>query len=121
MVKDRRRYARHNTELPANYSFAPSSFFKKLNGDTATCKGIIKDMSPGGIRLDAWERLNKSMHVIVEILLKSGEIHVSMSGKVIWTKKLNDITTCGIKLNWVSNESAYSDFVEMLRLASDIY
>ena len=116
---DRRKHTRHSIDLLANYTLAPS-FLKRLNSDSAG-EGIIKDMSYGGIGLEVCERLIKSMPVMVEFILKSRDIHVSVSGRVIWAKKHNDTTSCGIKLDWISNEDAYSDYMEMLRFANEIY
>jgi len=111
---ERRRDERYKTALDAPY--AVTRLKESIEG-----KGVIRDISYSGLRLDICERLNKRAHFIIPIITQKLGIYVTVSGKIIWIKRQDDVASYGIKLDWFSDEDAYKKYIKILESADEIY
>ena len=111
---NRRKYKRFTTNLKTSYAIT------RLNEDKQG-EGIIKNVSYGGLGIDVCDVLNKKAHLIVEIKTNGIKSNITIAGKVIWFKNYGDFASCGIKLEWISNENGYADYIRRLEAASGIY
>ncbi|MBN1405485.1 MAG: PilZ domain-containing protein [Candidatus Omnitrophica bacterium] len=112
---DRRRHKRYTIDLYADYAFT------KLWEDVAE-KGIIRDISCSGMKLDACIKLNRRSHFVISV--KSGDSEssdITITGKARWLKKQNIVITYGIEIRWVSDADAYKQYIEKLKEADSIY
>lgn len=77
MYEEKRRYPRLDINVNVNW--------KKVTPDSASIKGISKNISEGGICLIVYEKLNVGDVLFLNIELPTGKI-ISGNGKVAWTK-----------------------------------
>ncbi len=110
---ERRGYKRYRIKLDVPYAAT------RLKEDIES-KGIIRNISSGGLRLDIGERLNKRAHFIIPIIVQYLGIYVTVSGKIVWVE-YNDVASYGVKLDWFSDKDAYKKYIEILKSADKIY
>ena len=113
-IGERRKHNRYNTDVKVRYVPANSQ-------EDATEEGIVRDISCGGLKLDTINPINKRAHILVEISLKDLDITFAATGVVRWGKKLNGLTSHGIKFRWISDQEAYKKYIEMLDITEGTY
>ena len=110
---ERRRHKRYRINLDTPY--AVTRLRESIEG-----KGIIRNISYGGLKLDISKKLQKKAHFIIPIIAQKLDIYVTVAGKIIWVK-YNDVASCGIKLEWFSDKDVYKKYIEILESADKIY
>jgi len=68
------------------------------------CRGVVKDITVGGLLLETNVKLNK--HDILQLNLTLGEScrNLSMEGRVCWVKKKKTGHTAGVEFMDISEE-----------------
>ncbi len=92
--KDKRKAFRLNAYHLVKYKLFP-------RGEWQSALASIKDISSGGVRLKAGEKIDKGK--IVELLINFPQISQSLacSGKVVWVKKLGNVHRYEMGLEFV--------------------
>ena len=108
---DRRKSKRFNTEICTGYSAA------KMKTETGS-EGMVTNLSHGGLELDLYDKLGKKAHILVEIPLKWAEANLTVGGRVVWLRSYGDLISCGIKIDWISNEEEYREYIERLGIVN---
>jgi PilZ domain len=108
-MKERRTSKRHNTKLSAEYIFARSGGKIKKKG-----KGVIKDISYGGAKLEAEVMLDDSPFFLIEIKSDKHKVNTAGVGRVTWIKNKKGTSRCGIKIDWLSNKKDYKKYITAL-------
>ncbi len=110
---NRRKYQRFGVDKPTNYAIT------RVNPEKEG-QGIVKDISSNGVGLDICDALVRKAYLLVEISTGDPKTSITIGGKIIWFKNYGDFSSCGIKLEWVSNEDAYTGYIKRLEAASGI-
>lgn len=100
-------------DLRANFTITSSK--EQLEGEC-----LIKDISYNGLGLDIFKKLKDKVYFLILITVDNLNIEVTAGGKVIWLKRYNGNTFCGIKLDWFSDKSAYINYLNILKAANGI-
>ena len=106
---DRRKSKRFNVGLCTNYSTA------KLASDIKH-EGMITNLSKGGLEMDLYDKLKRRTRILVEVPAKWLRTNLTLSGSVVWVKPCEDLISCGIRIDWVSNEEEYREYIERLEV-----
>jgi len=110
---NRRKYKRFRIDKPTNY--AVTRVTPEKEGE-----GIVKDISSHGVGLDICDALNRKAYLLVEISTGDPKTSITVGGKIVWFKNYGDFSSCGIKLEWVSNDDAYVNYIKALKSADDL-
>ena len=106
---DRRKSKRFNTEICTNYSTA------KVRTESGG-EGMITNLSKSGLEMDLYDKLKRRTRILVEVPAKWLSTNLTLSGSVVWVKPCEDLVSCGIKIDWVSNEEEYREYIERLEV-----
>lgn len=109
---NRRKHQRFRIDLKANYAVT-----RPKNGEG---EGVINNVSDGGLGLNLCDNLNKNAYLVVELVLQELNTSVTVGGKVIWSKNYKDFASCGIKVDWISDRGAYTEYIKRLEDSADI-
>ena len=110
MIKNRRRHKRFRANLEASFIFARSG--GEIKG-TGTAR--IKDMSYEGARLRTDIPLEDKPYCLIEMDLDVVDTSIAATGRIMWVDKSPGSRDCGLKLNWCSDKSAYTKFLDILK------
>lgn len=119
-MSERRKHKRYSTNIKANYALTEKTIFGAIKRQ-ASGECIIETMSYNGIKINMSGNPCRNACVFIEIILDNLGIALSASGKVIWARTDNGTSICGIKLNWVSDDNMYCDYIKMLEAAESLY
>ena len=111
---DRRKHKRFNVNLNTNYAVTKTR--KDIEG-----KGLIKNISSEGLSLDICNKVSRRAHFVVEITVENWGVNVTVMGRTTWVKRHNDTASYGIKINWLSDKEAYTNYLKILEVANAIY
>ncbi len=111
---NRRGYRRFNVNRGTNYAVTRLSENKEG-------EGIIRDISYNGLGVDICDTVNRAAHLVVEIRINGPKNNITVTGKIRWHKNYGDFASCGIKIDWISNEEAYAEYIKKLEAANTIH
>ena len=113
-LADRRKNKRFETELFSDY--AVTRTFWPAEG-----KGIIRNISNGGIRFDAYEKISRWGRLVIEMSVDNFNINVVVTGNIVWKQHIDDVVSYGVKLNWFSDKTQYDNYMNILAGADIVY
>jgi hypothetical protein len=111
---ERRKYKRHMVNMCADFAFA------KL-WENVVEKGLIRDISYGGLRLETANKLNKRTSFVIAIKSEELAIDITVIGKAKWIKKYDGAISYGMEIKWISDENTYRRYIEILEEADRLY
>lgn len=111
---NRRKVKRFNIDMGATYAI--KKFTKDVEGD-----GLVRNVSCLGVSIDACDKLRNRAYCMINLIKKELDINVTVGGRVIWARHINNITTCGIKIDWISNKENFEEYIRSLEVANGMY
>ena len=107
-VSEKRRHKRYKVKDKSEYLKTRPD--PKIEGE-----GLVFNVSQEGLGMDICDKLGKNCYMIVEIFDSRTNENISVGGQIKWTKNYKDFASCGIHLDWISNEEEYERYLRYLK------